>query len=83
MEPGDRVIWQHEMRGGYGWVEAVPVVVVRLTAQRIRIRALRLTGALAERSVHPEHIRAATDAELCTHAGIYRVIEREKWGATV
>lgn len=57
MKPGDRVIWHHEMRGGYGYTERIPAEVVRLTAQRVTIRVSRKDGTTVERSVKRENVK--------------------------
>ena len=36
---GDEVIWSARLRGGYGYILAVPAKVVGFTAKRIRILA--------------------------------------------
>jgi hypothetical protein len=59
MQPGDRVIWAREARGGYGYVERIPAEVVAVTPSRIRIRAQRKSGETVERTVRPESLRAA------------------------
>lgn len=51
LAPGDEVIWFHEPRGGYGFEDAVPGVVVAVSAQRVRILVQRRDGSSVERSV--------------------------------
>lgn len=57
---GDLVIWRHEMRGGYGYVERIPGKVVRVTPKRVIIRVERQRGTytseMVERSVKPEYV---------------------------
>ena len=62
--PGQRVIWRHELRGGYGYIERIPGEVVRVTAKRVIIRVGRHLNPyaieLVERSVRPEHLLPAS-----------------------
>jgi hypothetical protein len=56
-QPGQPVMWRHEMRGGYAYVEYIPGVVVRVTPQQVTIRVNRRDGSAVERSVKPEHLK--------------------------
>ena len=58
-EPGQRVTWVHEMRGGYGYTERIPAEVVRVTAKRVTIRVRLQSGAHVTRSVKRENLRPA------------------------
>lgn len=40
-QPGQRVIWMQQHRGGYGYVTPVKAEVIRMTGQRVRIRVWR------------------------------------------
>ncbi len=51
------MIWLHEARGGYGYVEAVPALVVQRTPKRVSILLQRLTGEIVRRSVTSDHLR--------------------------
>ena len=57
--PGEWVTWLREERGGYGYITPVRAQIIRTTAKRVRIRALRRDGSWAERAVRPEHLKAA------------------------
>ena len=61
--PGQRIIWRHELRGGYGYIERIPGEVVRVTAKRVVIRVgrhYRHGIEPVERSVRPEHLVPAS-----------------------
>lgn len=59
-QPGNKVIWRHEMRGGYGYVERIPATVVSVFAKRVRIRVemrrSECVSEIVERTVKPEHL---------------------------
>ena len=71
MEPRERAIWRHELRGGYGYEEDVPVVIVRLTPKRVRVLAQTRSGAIVERSVSPDRLREPTVEDFRAHDAIY------------
>ena len=77
MEPRERAIWCHEMRGGYGYKEDVPVLIVRRTAKRVRVLAQTRAGAIVERSVSPDRLREPTADELRAHASVYAGLDPE------
>lgn len=58
-KPGDRAIWNHVPRGGYGYIEPIPVVVVRVTAKRVTIEVPLARGGTKRVSVHPMSLGAA------------------------
>ncbi len=53
---GDKVIWHHELRGGYGYIIHVPGEVVKITPHRIHIRVPKLGGEYVMRFVLPEYL---------------------------
>ena len=54
---GDRVSWRREQRGGYGFVEHIPGVVLALTPRKARIRVALRDGTAVERHVDPASLR--------------------------
>ena len=54
---GEQVIWSHSPRGGYGYIIAVPAVVVGFTNKRVRIAAQRNGQPPKTVSVRPENLR--------------------------
>jgi hypothetical protein len=44
MAIGERWMWRHEPRGGYGYVALIPVTIVRTGPKRIQVEALLKTG---------------------------------------
>jgi hypothetical protein len=55
-QPGDLVIWEHETRGGYGYVERIPAIVVRPSAQKVTIEVQTVDGRAKRVSVNPENV---------------------------
>lgn len=53
---GRHVLWHYKPRGGYGAIIPVPAVVIRPTAQRIRIKVRNKAGVIKEIAVHPESL---------------------------
>lgn len=63
MQAGDRVNWAYTPRGGYGFVQLVAAVVVRLTAKRATVKVARKFNgqwAQEERSVSLGKLTART-----------------------
>ena len=60
---GDRVIWLHQPRGGYGYVIPVDGTVVRVAGQSVVIRVPLKSGALVERRVPPENLRPVEEVQ--------------------
>ena len=60
-QPGTRVTWRYEQRGGWGYVIPVAAVVVRVGPRRVLIRAAsrRIGGEwrIVERWVRPGRLR--------------------------
>lgn len=54
---GGQVWWTHRPRGGYGWTELVPAVVVRLTRKRVVIRAQKRDGTWKVIRARPENVK--------------------------
>ena len=57
LQPGDRVTWLYESRGGYGYVIPVPATIVRMGGKRVTIAALRKDGTTVLRHVTPDKLR--------------------------
>lgn len=57
LRPGLPVSWRHELRGGYGYTELIPAVVVRCGTRRVLIQVRRKDDTLVERWVRPENLR--------------------------
>lgn len=53
---GDEVTWHAETRGGWGYIWHVPAYVVRVTAKRVGIAALKTNDEWAPRWVKPEKL---------------------------
>lgn len=65
---GARCIWRREARGGYGYVQRIPVVVLKV-GKRVRVHPLDPdTGdpseARAPRNVTPERLAAPSEHDL-------------------
>lgn len=60
-QPGQRVIWTHEV-GGWGWVYRTPATVVKVTARRVQIDAELKNGGTVRRSVTPEKLKPMPEA---------------------
>lgn len=56
-QPGQRVIWMQQHRGGYGYVTPVKAEVIRMVGQRVRIRVWRHDGQPAEKLVKAASLR--------------------------
>ncbi len=54
---GEQVIWVHEMRGGYGYVEKIPAIIVKLGEARVTIEVQRKSGEFVRRSVKHTSLR--------------------------
>jgi hypothetical protein len=54
---GQQVIWRHEMRGGYGYTEAIQAVVVAVTPKRVRIRVGKIDGSSVMLYVTPDRLQ--------------------------
>jgi hypothetical protein len=54
---GEEVIWSHQPHGGYGYLIAVPAVVVGVTEKRVRIAAQRQNQPPKLVTVRPENLR--------------------------
>jgi hypothetical protein len=78
----ERAIWAWTPRGGYGYTQAIPSVVLHRTAKRVRIRVMRQSGELVERSVTPDHVRPANDQYVEQHQeqhqSIYEALTRDQ-----
>jgi hypothetical protein len=44
LNPGDKVNWHHEPRGGYGYSVSVAAVVVKVGPKRAQVRTARLVN---------------------------------------
>ncbi len=62
MQPGDRIKWLHEYRGGWGYRDWIPGEVVKVNPKTLRIRVRLVDGTPVERTVKPEHVKAVPDA---------------------
>ena len=74
---GACAIWRHEMRGGYGYGERIPVVIVRQRQKRVRIRAMRKSGEIVERLVEPASLFTPTGGEWPIHAAIFALLQQQ------
>ncbi len=54
MRPGDKAIWLHQLRGGYGYVERIPVTIVKLGRERVQVEAPLKNGGTKLVWVSPE-----------------------------
>ena len=57
MNPGDRIIWSHIPRGGYGYVAPVPGVLLSLGTVYATIEVAKVSGEKVKRRVEIESIR--------------------------
>lgn len=57
--PGDRVTWLWEGRGGYGYVTPVKAEVIRSTEKRvlIKVEMIKPVRKFLEKWVKPENLR--------------------------
>lgn len=56
LKVGQKVIWLHETRGGYGYIWRIPATVVRIGKSRVTIEVTRRDGSKVLRSVLPEKL---------------------------
>lgn len=61
LREGLQVTWLYEMRGGYGYTQPVPATVVKASAKRVSIDALKKDGSTVRRSVRRESLRVGRD----------------------
>ena len=65
-QPGDRVYWLHEHRGGYGYTDHVNAIVKKVGPKRITVTVARYAPypdphhELELRGVNPEKLRVRT-----------------------
>ena len=57
MTAGDTGTWLYVPSSGYGYTVRVPVVIVRASGKRVRVKATRADGSTAEREVPRENLR--------------------------
>lgn len=57
-KPGQKVTWMHDVKGGYGYLLAIPATVIRVTPLRVVIEALKKDGSTALVAVKAEHLVA-------------------------
>jgi hypothetical protein len=62
LQPGERVTWLYESRGGYGYITPVPATVVRVTAQRVTIDAALRNAGTRRVTVKRANIRRIGDS---------------------
>lgn len=55
-QPGMPVTWRHHMARGYGYIEHVPAVVVRVGAVKVTIDAELAKGGSKRIAVDPAHL---------------------------
>jgi hypothetical protein len=53
---GQRVVWEREARGGYGWSQRIPATVVKVGARRIKVAAELTSGGTREHWVTPARL---------------------------
>jgi hypothetical protein len=51
LQPGDRVTWRHDPRGGHGYVIPIAGEALRVIGKRVLIRVPLAAGGTAERWV--------------------------------
>lgn len=62
--PGDRVVWQHEPRGGYGYTVRVPATVIRAKTRVLIEYQARSPGQdwqTRQRWVTPDRLRRVVE----------------------
>jgi hypothetical protein len=59
---GQRVIWNHIQRGGYGYIESVPATVLRI-GKRVTIEVRKANGDAVKRAVQHVHLKPAPTPE--------------------
>jgi hypothetical protein len=57
LQPDDRVIWLHQLRGGYSYTELIPITVVKLSAKRVQVEAPLKNSGTKRVSVNPANLR--------------------------
>jgi hypothetical protein len=62
MNPGDQVLWHHEMRGGYGYVEIIPVTVIRAGPVAAIVQVQKWDGTMVRRRVKVASLHAVACA---------------------
>ena len=55
---GDRVIWLHQPRGGYGYIFRIPVKILVSRGSRVKVEVTRKDGSRVERWVKRESLEA-------------------------
>lgn len=58
--PGERLVWRHQPRGGYGYVWPVDVTVVRRGPKRVLVEAPLARGGAKRVWVSPDALRRVT-----------------------
>jgi hypothetical protein len=61
--PGQRITWLRQLRGGYGDMQAVPAIVLRVTDARVVISARNAAGARMHRTVMVTSLREPRPGE--------------------
>lgn len=57
LKPGDQVTWLHDQRGGYGYVQPVPVTVKKVGKKKVQVEAPLKIGGTKLVWVTPERLR--------------------------
>ncbi len=57
IKPGMRLTWMHTQRGGYRFVQPVPVVVQWIGGKKVRVEAALRYGGSKSVSVTPDKLR--------------------------
>lgn len=55
MDIGTQGFWRHELRGGYGWIEHVPAVLLKVGPKRLGLAVLKRSGQWVPKWVKPDH----------------------------
>lgn len=76
LNPGDRVIYRHLHRGGYGYETCHPAVVVRAAGKRVTIRVARRAATGAWAPVETSVTRARLTAR-ATDSNVEHVLRQE------
>lgn len=61
-KPGDRAVWSHSPRGGYGYVFPIKVEVLEVQTNRVKVRAPLSAGGTKDVFVKPENLRRPSGA---------------------
>jgi len=72
---GQRVVWAHEMRGGYGYIEYLDAVVTKITAKRVSVAVAKKDGETVTRSVKAEKLYASREDAERAIAGLKKLEE--------